>query len=57
MYGMPSSLDNTKEAQPLGQVSTINDFLQSCVKILNDPSFVKVLQNMLQICSIDVEGK
>jgi hypothetical protein len=46
-YEMPSSLDNTNEPQPLGQVSTIKTFLQSCVKILNDPSSVKVLQNML----------
>ena len=54
---MPSSLDHTNEAQPLRQVSTIKDFLQSCVKLLNDPSFVKVLQNMLEICSIEAEGK
>jgi hypothetical protein len=46
-YEIPSSLDHTNEAQPLGQVSTIKDFLQSCVKLQNDPSSVKVLQNML----------
>jgi hypothetical protein len=55
-YEMSPSLDHIKEAQPLGQVSTIKSFLQSCVKLLNDPSFVKVLQNMLEICSIDPEG-
>jgi hypothetical protein len=55
-YEMPSSLDHTNEAQPIGQVSTIKDFLQSHVKLLNDPSFVKVLQNMLERCSIEVEG-
>jgi hypothetical protein len=27
------------------------------VKILNDPSSVKILQNMLEICSIETEGK
>jgi hypothetical protein len=54
---MPPSLDHTKETQPLGQVSTIKGFLQSCVKLLNDPSSVKVLQNMLEICSIEAEGK
>jgi hypothetical protein len=54
---MPSSLDHTNEAQPLGQVSTIKNFLQSYVKLLNDPSFVKVLQNMLEICNTYVEGK
>jgi hypothetical protein len=53
---MPSSLDHTKEAQSLGQVSTIKAFLQSCVKLLNDPSSIKVLQNMLEICNTDVEG-
>jgi hypothetical protein len=54
---MPSSLDHTNEAQPLGQVSTIKNFLQSYVKLLNDQSFVKVLQNMLEICNTYVEGK
>jgi hypothetical protein len=54
---MPPSLDHTKETQPLGQVSTIKGFLKSCVKILNDPSSVKILQNMLERCSIEVEGK
>jgi hypothetical protein len=56
-YEMPSLLDHTNEVQPLGQVSTIKDFLQSCVKLLKDPSSVKVLQNMLEICTTDVEGK
>jgi hypothetical protein len=54
---MPSLLDHTNEAQPLGQVSTIKDFLQYCVKLLNDPSSVKVFQNMLEICNTDVGGK
>jgi hypothetical protein len=56
-YKMPPSLDHTNEAQPLRQVSTIKDFLQSCVKLINDPSSVKVLQNMLEICSTEGEGK
>ena len=50
-------MDHTKEMQPMGQVSTIKGFLQSCVKLLNDPSSVKVLQNMLEICSIEEEEK
>jgi hypothetical protein len=54
---MPPSLDHTKETHPLGQVSTIKGFLQSCVNLLNDPSSVKVLQNMLERCSIEAEGK
>jgi hypothetical protein len=57
MYEMPSSLDHTNEAQPFGQVSTINNFLQSCVKLLNDPSYVKVLHNMLERCNTKVEEK
>ena len=36
-YEMPSSLDHTVEAQPLGQASTIKAFLQSYVKLLIDP--------------------
>jgi hypothetical protein len=57
MYETPSSLDHTNEAQPLGQVSTIKAFLQSCVKLLNDPSPIKVLQKKIEICNTDVEGK
>jgi hypothetical protein len=56
-YEMPPSMDHTKEMQPLGQVSTIKVFLQSCIKLINDPSSAKVLQNMLEICSIETEGK
>jgi hypothetical protein len=54
---MPFSMDHTNKGQPLEQVSTINNFLQSCVKLLNDPPYVKVLQNILEICNIEVEGK
>jgi hypothetical protein len=57
VYEMPPSLDHTKEAQPLGQVSMIKGFLKSYVKLLNDPFSVKVLQNMLEICSIEAERK
>jgi hypothetical protein len=56
-YEMPPLLDHTKEMQPLGQVSTIKGFLQSCVKLLNDTSSVKILQNILERCSIATEGK
>jgi hypothetical protein len=56
-YEMPPSLDHTKEIQPLEQVSMIKVFLQSCVKLLNDPSSIKVLQNMLERCSVEAEGK
>jgi hypothetical protein len=41
----------------MGQVSTIKGFFQSCVKLLNDPSSFKVLKNMLEICSVEVEEK
>jgi hypothetical protein len=57
VYEMPPLLDHTEETEPLGQVSTIKGFLQSCVRILNDPSSMKVLQNMLEICSIEEKGK
>jgi len=50
-------MDRTSEAQPLGKVSTIKKILQSYVKILKDPSSVKILQNMLEICNREVEGK
>jgi hypothetical protein len=56
-YEMPPLLDNIKEMKPLGQVSTIKYFFQSCVKVLNDPSFVKILKNILEICNIETKGK
>jgi hypothetical protein len=54
---MPLSMDNTSEVLPIVQVSTIKTFLQSCVKILNDPSSIKFLQNMFEKCNTKVEGK
>jgi hypothetical protein len=57
MYDMPSSMDHTSKGQPLDKVSTIKTFLQSCVKLLNEPSSIKVLQNLLEICNTKVEGK
>jgi hypothetical protein len=54
---MPLVLDHTNEMQPMGQVSTIKVFLQSCVKVLNDPSSMKILQNILEICSMEMKGK
>jgi hypothetical protein len=54
---MPPLLDHTKEMQPMGQVSTIKGFMQSCVKLLNDPSTVKILQNVLEKCSIETKVK
>ena len=56
-YEMPPSLDHTNEMKPKVQVSIIKGFLQSCVKLLNDPSAVKKLQNILEKCSIETEGK
>jgi hypothetical protein len=56
-YEMPPLLDHTNEMQPMGQVSTIKYFLQSCVKVSNDSSYVKILQNILEKCRIKTEGK
>jgi hypothetical protein len=57
MYEMSSSMDHTSEAQPVQQVSNIKTFLQYCVKLLNDPSSIKVLKNILERCNTEVEGK
>jgi hypothetical protein len=54
---MPLLLDHTKEMKPTGQVSTIKVIFQSCVKVLNDPSSVKIMKNILERCSIETEGK
>jgi hypothetical protein len=55
-YEMPSSLDHTDKMKPMGQVNTSKGFLQSCVKVLSDPSSMKIFQNILEKCSIEMEG-
>jgi hypothetical protein len=56
-YEMSSSLDHTNGMQPKGKVSTIKGFLQSCMKVLSDPSSMKILQNILEKCSSKTEEK
>jgi hypothetical protein len=56
-YMMPPLLDHTNEMQSTGQVCTIKWFLQSCVKVFNDPSSEKILKNILERCSIEMGGK
>jgi hypothetical protein len=56
-YDMPLLLDHTNEMRPMGQVSIVKGFLQSCVKVLNDLSSVKILQNILEKFSIKTKGK
>jgi hypothetical protein len=56
-YEMMPSLDHTNRMHPMGQVSTIKGFLQSCVKVLSDPSSVKILQNILEKCSSETDEK
>jgi hypothetical protein len=45
-YDMPLLLDHTNEMQPMAQVSKIKGFLKSCVKVVNDPSSIKIFQNI-----------
>jgi hypothetical protein len=54
-YDMTPSLDHTNIIQLKEQVSTLKDFLQSCIKMLGDPSSIKVLQNILEKCSGEME--
>jgi hypothetical protein len=54
---MPPSMDHTNEMKSMGQLSTLKGFLQSCVKVLSDPSSMKILQNILEKRSIETEGK
>jgi hypothetical protein len=54
-YEMLPSLDHTNKMQPKGQVSTIEGFLKSCVKVLSDPSSMKILQNILEKCSSEMK--
>jgi hypothetical protein len=57
LYEIPFSMDHTNKEQPLEKVCTIKTFLQSRVKLLNDPSSINVLQNILERCNIEIEGK
>jgi hypothetical protein len=57
IYEIPYSMDHNSKGQPLEKVSTIKTFLQSCVKLLNDPTSIKVLQNLLERCNTEVEWK
>jgi hypothetical protein len=57
MYKIPLSMDHTNEVPIFSTSKYHKDFLQSCVKLLNNPSSIKVLQNMLEICNTEDEGK
>jgi hypothetical protein len=50
-------LDHTSEFHPGNQVSCIKTFLQSCIQVFKDPSSVLVLQNLLDRCTTNSEGK
>jgi hypothetical protein len=54
---MMPSLDHTNRMPPEGQVITIKEFLQSCIKMLSDPSYVKIFQNILGKCSNKTKQK
>jgi hypothetical protein len=56
-YEMPPSLDHTNGMQTKRKVSTIKGFLQSCVKVLSDPSSMKILKNILEKCSSEKKEK
>jgi len=56
-YENSPSLDHTNRTPPKGQVSIIKDFLQSCIKMLSDPSSMKILQNILEKCSSETKQK
>jgi hypothetical protein len=55
-YEMSSALDHTSEVHRGNQVSCIKNFLQSCIQLFKDPSFVIILQNMLDRCTTNSEG-
>ena len=56
-YKISSLLHHTSEIRSMGQVIIIKGFLQSCVKVLSYQSSMKILQNILEKCSIETEGK
>jgi hypothetical protein len=55
-YEMPPSLDHTNKMETTGQISAIKGFLKSCVKVLSDPSSMKILQNILEKCIRETKG-
>jgi hypothetical protein len=54
---MPPLLDHTNKMKCKGLVSIIKVFLQSCVKVLNDSSSMKMLQNILEKFIMEMEEK
>jgi hypothetical protein len=56
-YEIPSTMDHNSEVHPGDHVSNILTFLQSCVQLFKDPSSITILQNLLDRCNTNTEGK
>jgi hypothetical protein len=56
-YEMSSTMDHTSEVHPGDQVSNIRTFLHSCVQLFKDPSYITILQNLLDRCNTNTDGK
>ena len=50
---MPQSLDHTYKGEKTKKVSNLNNFLESCFKLLNDNNSMDLFKNMLEKYSIE----
>jgi hypothetical protein len=48
VYDMPHLFDQTSKDQTSKQTSNIRNFLGSCLKLLNDNTYLQVLQSFLK---------
>jgi hypothetical protein len=55
VYDMPHLFDDTNRDQSSEQVSNLRHFLGSCLKLLNDKSYIQMLQGLLEKCNYGEE--
>jgi hypothetical protein len=48
VYDMPHLFDQTNKDQTLEQVSNLKIFFGSCLKLLNDKTFLRVFQSLFE---------
>jgi hypothetical protein len=53
IFYMPRSLDHTYKGEQTEKVSNLNNFLESCFKLLNDKNAMDLFKSMLEKYSIE----
>jgi hypothetical protein len=53
IFDMPQSLDHTYKGEQIEKVNNLNNFLESCFKLLNDKIAMDFFKSMLEKYSIE----